>query len=164
MPKHGPVAWAAGTTLGAATWLSNHVQWDAHCSLRPSYQHTQACWSHSSSLYGRNTCRLALCSNTIHCGRTRSQISHTRPCLRDGGRESVSQGAEPWKQGGLGAVPPESQHSTLAWITARSQASPLPLPPAPYLGAEREASTSRDGGGMMGNRMLSQIDNSCVFL
>lgn len=27
MPKHGPVAWAAGTTLGVATWLSNYVQW-----------------------------------------------------------------------------------------------------------------------------------------
>lgn len=90
LSRPGPVAWAAATTLGAAARLSLCAQCGACCTLRPSYQHTQACWSHRSSPYGRSTCSPAPCSNTVRCGRTRSQISHTRPCLREGWREGES--------------------------------------------------------------------------
>lgn len=74
----------------------------------------------------------------------------------------VSQEAEPWKQGGLGAVPAERHHSTLPGSLTGPQVSPPPLPQAPCLGTEGEAPPGRAGGGMVGNKTLSQIGNSCV--
>lgn len=72
-------------------WVQQHGCPPMHSgvptALWPSYQHTQACWSHRSILYGRSTCSLVPCSNTVRCGRTLSQISHTHPCLKEGWRE-----------------------------------------------------------------------------
>lgn len=128
-------------------WVQHHICLSAHSGgpprfLRLSYQHTQACWSHRSSQYGRSTCSPELCSNTVHCGRTPSRMSHTHPCLREGWRERVSQGAEPWKQGRLGAEPTESQHGTLAWITGRSPSKP-PASPTSHTPGRRGGSTQR---------------------